>query len=669
MKRLSASSRNSLRAIILVCIIQLSGTSHVAPQALVFPEQDSVYIAEWQEDTISILRRIEYAKKLSNHKSDSAIILLRETFTTSNRINFRLGMTSSLYYLARSYQKKNMYRESLLVYQQVMRYITEDELPKVYAYIANTYTQQGKFQQAAFYLYQAGLLVDKHPSLEKKALYHISSYGLLSALPEPYQSTFRKMALYHINQAEKWIRLYPRPNIGHLSVILNNKGDLYGQEKNWDSSLHYAHASLDLADKSDDPDLIYLPLITLGEAYLGKHDARAALRYLTRARKGEAHLPPHMKIGVYINIGKAFLRLKRYPQAEAAWIQAKKDAEAFNDRQLVSIYGKLADLYHTTGNYRRAADHYKTYQHLKDHTARPEDINYISQLEVKYRTVQKDQVIMQNNLLILQQQHRLERQRRWIFIATGGGLFLFTLLAALYRSHRQRQRLQQEKIQNLQREKELDQLKAVMKGEEKERARIARELHDGIGGMLASIKLNLGSVREEHAALAQIGRLDDILCMLQDTTSEVRKTAHNLMPDVLNRNSLAEALVLYCDGINTGNNLEIDLQLHGDLGGLDKAVELVLYRITQELIQNIIKHAHATYAVIQIREHEEKLSIMAEDNGTGFDTEGQSGGFGLQNLRYRVQALQGNISIMSAKGRSTTIYIEFELEKLKLAGG
>ncbi len=660
------SGRNRITGI-LICIAQFFGIPHVSSQALVLPERDSVSIG-LEEDTIAITRQIEYAKELNNHQSDSAIILLQQAFTVSKRIDFRYGMTSSLYYLARFYQRKNMSREALLIYQEAMRYITEHELPKVYAYIANTYTQQGKFQLAAFYLYQSGLLIDKHPSLEKKALYHISSYGLLSALPEPYQSTFRKKALYHINQAEKWIRLYPRPNIGHLSVILNNKGDLYAREKKWDSSLYFAHASLDLAHKSDDPDLIYLPLITLGEAYLGQDNPRDALRYLTRARKGETHLPPHMKIGVYINIGEAFLRLKRYPQAEASWIQAKKDAKIFNDRQLVPIYGKLADFYHTTGNYKRAADHYKTYQNLKDHTTRPEDINYISQLEVKYRTAQKDQVIMQNNLLILQQQHRLERQRRWIFIATGGGLFLITLLAALYRSHRQEQRLQQEKIQKLQREKELDQLKAAMKGEEKERTRIARELHDGIGGMLASIKLNLGSIREEHEELAQIRRLDDILNMLQDTTSEVRKTAHNLMPDVLSRNSLAEALVLYCDSINTGSALEIDLQLHGNLEGLDKAVELVLYRITQELIQNIVKHAQASYAVIQIRQHEEKLSIMAEDNGTGFDTEEQSGGFGLQNLRYRVQALQGNISIMSAKGRSTTIYIEFELGKLKLAG-
>jgi len=89
----------------------------------------------------------------------------------------------------------------------------------------------------------------------------------------------------------------------------------------------------------------------------------------------------------------------------------------------------------------------------------------------------------------------------------------------------------------------------------------------------------------------------------------------------------------------------------------------------QELIQNIVKHASATYAVVQLMVHEGKLNLTVEDNGKGFDTNEQKGGFGLQNLRYRIDALQGRLSIMSAKGRSTTIHIELELEKLKLANG
>jgi signal transduction histidine kinase len=152
--------------------------------------------------------------------------------------------------------------------------------------------------------------------------------------------------------------------------------------------------------------------------------------------------------------------------------------------------------------------------------------------------------------------------------------------------------------------------------------------------------------------------------MVQDTATEVRKTAHNLMPDVLIQYSLTEALVMHCDNINTAGGLAIDIQCQGDLSHLNKSIELILYRITQELIQNVIKHAHATYAAVLIRHQDEKLSITVEDNGTGFDTEQPNKGFGLQNLKYRIQALQGHLSIMSAKGRNTTVYIEFELEKL-----
>jgi signal transduction histidine kinase len=216
-------------------------------------------------------------------------------------------------------------------------------------------------------------------------------------------------------------------------------------------------------------------------------------------------------------------------------------------------------------------------------------------------------------------------------------------------------------IGNLKQEKELGYLKAMIAGEEKERTRLARELHDGIGGMLAAAKMGLGAIKnaDDTAALANMMRL------LSDTATEVRQTAHNLMPDILTRNSLKDALLLYCADINLHSGLEIDLQFYGGPEAMNKSAELILYRIAQELVQNIVKHAHATEAVMQIIQDGSRLNLIVEDNGIGFEQQEVDKGFGLQNLQFRVQALQGYISITSAKGKGTSVYIEFDLEKLK----
>src|SRR5690606_23937758 len=128
--------------------------------------------------------------------------------------------------------------------------------------------------------------------------------------------------------------------------------------------------------------------------------------------------------------------------------------------------------------------------------------------------------------------------------------------------------------------------------------------------------------------------LTEIMQMLEDTSSEVRKTAHNLMPDVLVRHALPDALTIFCDHID--EELPTELSCEGDFSLLDKATELMIYRTVQELIQNIIKHASATRAAIQLYIFEGRLSLTVEDNGTGFDASEQHHGFGLENLRYRI---------------------------------
>ncbi len=197
---------------------------------------------------------------------------------------------------------------------------------------------------------------------------------------------------------------------------------------------------------------------------------------------------------------------------------------------------------------------------------------------------------------------------------------------------------------------------------------LAKQLSDAECDAFLSCIASAAGARRSREVLREVFAKGFDFCDAQHegpSMKEGAQSAANLMPDVLTQHSLAEALVIYCDTINHSEQLKIDLQFRGALEALDKATQLIIYRINQELVQNIIKHAQASHAVIQLVAHEDKLSIFVEDNGVGFDLQEVNGGYGLQNLRFRVQALQGELSIMSEKGKHTTVCIEFDLNKLK----
>jgi len=463
--------------------------------------------------------------------------------------------------------------------------------------------------------------------------------------------------LYYLKKAEE--AAYRENDFDLLAVILLNKGNMFLVRGKWKDAEDYFHQALKLGERHDLPHIRQNALSNMANSRLLQKQPEKALALILEAQAEDGSRNPFDLNTMSVTLGRAYAALSDYDKAEKTLLEALRTSQHYQlNRDIIRAHKTLSEVYAATGRYQHAYNHYLAYTALKDSVAKADVLKNVNLLEVKYRSAIKDQEI-------IRQEAELKKKNIWIVSISGMILLLFLLFISLFINYRRKQKLQAERIRNLRHEQEIEKLKAVMDAEEKERGRIARELHDGIGGMLASIKMNLSVARDEYDGSLQNGKLDEVMEMVQDTATEVRKTSHNLMPDALIRNNLEKALMLYCDSINAGNQLQIDLECHGNLEQLDKAVELAVYRMCQELVQNIIKHACASHALIQIMEHEDKLSITVEDNGTGFDPGAQTGGFGLQNLRHRVHSLQGSISVMSAKERSTTVFIEFDLQKLK----
>jgi len=151
--------------------------------------------------------------------------------------------------------------------------------------------------------------------------------------------------------------------------------------------------------------------------------------------------------------------------------------------------------------------------------------------------------------------------------------------------------------------------------------------------------------------------------MVDDAVKEVRSVSHNMMPNALIRFGLAKAVREFIDKIAATGALKIDLQIIGLTERLESTTETVLYRVMQETVSNIIKHAQASDISIQLIRDEDNLTMMIEDNGKGFDTKKMSefGGIGLKNIISRVEYLNGTVDFDSFPGRGTTVIVEIHL--------
>lgn len=252
-----------------------------------------------------------------------------------------------------------------------------------------------------------------------------------------------------------------------------------------------------------------------------------------------------------------------------------------------------------------------------------------------------------------------EKQIFYILVIT-----LILITGSLWYFFKQRQKLKNKEIETLKQNQEIAQLEALIDGEEKERKRIAQELHDGLNGDLSAIKYRLSTLEESGLSAIDTENLTKVIAMIDGACAQVRSISHNLIPTTILDFGLVATVEQYCAKINNSHPLTLYFQYFGNAAVLPKKAETVIYRIIQELINNISKHSKATTAMVQFNFHENELFITVEDNGIGFDTTSAHNGLGLKNINSRVLHLNAQLEIESnAKG--TSIHITVNLNTLK----
>lgn len=217
-------------------------------------------------------------------------------------------------------------------------------------------------------------------------------------------------------------------------------------------------------------------------------------------------------------------------------------------------------------------------------------------------------------------------------------------------------------LEELERQKTIT-LQAVIEGQEHERSRIAKDLHDGVGQMLSVIKIGISAAEEKIASSSphEASRLRESILLLDTAVQEVRSVSHQLMPVALKQLGLSSSIHDICSSITASTAIRIDTELSALEQRFDALLELTLYRIIQELINNTLKYGEANRISIQALREEKALLIMYEDDGKGFDMQAQRIGLGLHNIASRVTILGGTVEIHSSPGGGMAATIDIPL--------
>jgi two-component system NarL family sensor kinase len=225
----------------------------------------------------------------------------------------------------------------------------------------------------------------------------------------------------------------------------------------------------------------------------------------------------------------------------------------------------------------------------------------------------------------------------------------------------QQQQIQHQIITDLEKEKQLMAVESMLKGQEEERSRLAKDLHDGLGGMLSGVKISFSNMKENMIMDAgNVSAFEKAIAQLDSTIVELRKVSHNLMPEAVLKFGLKSALKDFCDAIQRPGKTRIICEQFGEERELGNNGDVNVYRIIQELVNNAVKHADARQILVQLTKTPNKVLITVEDDGKGFDMNSPASepGIGFPNLKYRVNYLNGIMEIHSQPGDGTTVNIE-----------
>lgn len=457
--------------------------------------------------------------------------------------------------------------------------------------------------------------------------------------------------------AVKWLRTIDDPV--WLGSALNNLGMNYSEKGEYNKAKDVWMEALAIGKRIGNIEMEASQMLNLGDLYMNTGDYAVIGQYYNKALElyttldGAEGIAIALRgLAIYEFYKKDFQTAKVYADRSLAVIN--QNNLLFEKRKTLETLSRIHIALHdliTGQKYMLQATL------LADSIINDRIRKNTVEFETKYETAKKD-----GQIKLQQSELKQKSTLNYILIGSAAALLIISLLS--YRNYQHKQNLQQQRINELETEKQLAATEAVLKGEEQERTRLAKDLHDGLGGMLSGIKHSFNNMKGNLVMTPENAQaFERSMDMLDSSIKEMRRVAHNMMPETLVKYGLDTALKDFCKDMSLAGSVKVIYQSVGiENAVIDQTTSITIYRIVQELVNNVMKHAAAKQVVVQLNKLNGQLTITVEDDGKGFDTAilRQSSGMGWSNILNRVDFMKGIMDVQSEPGKGTSVHIELQ---------
>ena len=445
----------------------------------------------------------------------------------------------------------------------------------------------------------------------------------------------------------------------------NNIAVAFGGWNKPDSAIYYSLKGIEMARKYNNTFVEGVIAGGLSELYKDKGEyqksldaADKSILLLTKANRRPNLVYPYVNRAIVYNLMN---------QPEEALKNLNMGYEIMKEMNLMSplevYYEEYSNAYEKIGNYKEALIWMKKFMVLDDSIFKEENNRMLAETETKYQTQKKEAEIAVQQLAIANQKQKITSQRIWIAGLVGSLLVLMALYYAYWNRYKRKKK---EELDAAVIREQKNGLRAVIDAQEEERKRVAKDLHDGIAQEMVALKLGVNVLEQKIKNLLpeQLPYVQELSHQLESTTQEIRTISHLMMPPVLETKGLAPSLELLCQSTLKNAGLDYRINIEGITDQIEDKFKIGIYRIAQELINNIIKHANANKVLIILSLTGSSLMLQIEDDGRGFNFEEAryNGSMGLLNIISRVSTLGGSIHVQSVQphGSCSTIQIPMQ---------
>ena len=607
---------------------------------------------ERSADSIEIISLLDLGYSEEAQTPNKAIATYKKAARLSESSGFDLGSFRANSYIAIVFNDLAVY-DSAIYYNRLALPFAEKlnykkGIAATYINLGNTYQFYGEYDKVVEnYINGINIFKSTKDSVNASRSYQNLASLFSSIGQHDKELEYLKLALL----------TNPNENIEQNGMVYGDLGLAYSKLDQLPKALSFFQKADSVSKKVSNKRLDFFVARNFGEYHMLNNTYNKAIPfYLKALQLNDSLNEKYYRADLLRNLGEAYSKTSNFTQAKTYLEQALAFAKANNIKELQEkIYLELALMNAAQGNYKKAYEYKNLSEIFSDSLKNENHIKQINRLEKQFATKNKDNEITVQKLKLEQQESQLQKRKMQTNYAIAIAIFSLITMIGLWMYYKQRQRRKNQELLVLKNEAQINSLESLIEGEERERFRIAKELHDGVNGYLSAIKHKLNTFLELNNKT-----IKEAVVMIDKSCEQVRAISHNLVPPALENFDLQTATSDYCTNMNNIHPPKITFNYLGDDVVLPKIVEINIFRIIQELVTNSIKHANASKIDVQLSIRDNSIQLAVEDDGTGFDLENtESDGIGISNLKHRVSFLNGEMDISSnSEGTFVNIFMD-----------